>query len=224
MRRTYGTEHHRLLASFNPSLQTKYSAYPARCFFGTAPQLSVVGEAYGQSAAVSWLEIQLNDLSEFAGSRHKLTKERCKETAEIIARRYGHFKLTELMLFFHRLKSGDYGSFYGTIDPMMILKGLAAFSEQRNAAKETEALRKIREQRERQERDNRDIRRRYKERVPDAYSPEAPLSFVQYQLLGYDSMSDDRLRAEIEKIRRGKKKEPRDIIGILEAREMIKGR
>ena len=51
--------------------------------------------------------------------------------AEIIANEYGYFKVTEFLLFFYLFKTGKYGRFYGSADPMVIMEALKAFREER---------------------------------------------------------------------------------------------
>lgn len=165
------------------------------------------------------MEIQLNNLSEFAGCKEKLTTEQIAETAVMISDGYPHYKLTEFMLFFQRFKRCEYGKFYGAVDPMVILQALATFDEER---RKTYAARERKEQKDRcpdvhQEHDR--LRQRYKERVPGAFTSEAALSFLQYRLMGYDYMGDAELTEEISAIKEGRKKIP---AGAFQMIEMVK--
>lgn len=75
--------------------------------------------------------IQLAELSEYAGVKEKLTTRQLTDTALLIQQMYGHFKVTELMLFFRQFKSGRYGRFYGSVDPMLIMTALETFAGER---------------------------------------------------------------------------------------------
>lgn len=68
-----------------------------------------------------------------------------------------HLKLSEWMLFFHKLKAGHFGSFYGAVDGMKIGEALLKFVQWRN--KELDRIRQEQENQakaaEREEHDRR---------------------------------------------------------------------
>ena len=54
--------------------------------------------------------------------------------AQLIVGDYGYLKMTEVMLFLRRFKTGRYGSFYGNVDPIVIISALGRFVvEERNS-------------------------------------------------------------------------------------------
>jgi len=120
--------------TFSVANQARFTqpALVERCFFGTAPTLGMVGATWdgmtGNTAA-AWLSIQLADLGRFCGARDKLSDEQLSQTAQMISEDFFYLKVTELMLFFRWFKSGRYGKFYGTIDPMTITTALRQFVE-----------------------------------------------------------------------------------------------
>lgn len=179
-----------------------------RCFFGNAPQLGALCSAYGRDQAQTWLEIQLIDLSEFAGCRDKLTSNQISQLAEIIINTCSHLKLTELMLFFQRFKACDYGRFYGSVDPMVITGALTRFKEQRSAALEKHRMEQERREQAEADRLYDELKQRYRSRVPDAFTERASLTFLQYRLCGFDCMDDDTFAAEFDAIRSGTKPLP----------------
>ncbi len=174
-----------------------------RVYFGEAPTLGLVRAAYGRNIAEVWLELQLNDLSEFAGCKEKITKSQLVELSAMMLDEYGYFKLTEFMMFFQQMKRGHYGKFYGAVDPMQIMAALRDFYSERDKV--------ITERRKVQENEckaaERAIferkRRRYQDRVPKAFSKEAAATFLQYDLLGMDEMSDDVLHELLGKVAGG---------------------
>ena len=196
------------MASFNPSQQVEYTRDIDRCHFGTSPTLEIVRRGFGRRTAESWLQIQLNNLSDFAGCRDKLSTGQVQEMAGMIMATYPHFKLTEFMLFFQRFKRCDYGRFYGSVDPMVIMQSLAMFSIERSRAIREHNERKESQRKEADDREDSLLRQRYAARVPEAFTPQAPLSFLQYRLLGYDRMTDEELAAELAAIGRGDKTIP----------------
>lgn len=105
-----------------------------RCVMASAPTLYDIAREYGKNIAVKWLIVELNDYNNFAGVKEegKQSLAQLRQTALIIVSKYGYLKLSELLLFFGRLKSGDYCQMYGTIDPVKILRALGAFLNDRN--------------------------------------------------------------------------------------------
>ena len=102
-----------------------------RIYLGQAPTLNVIAQAYGINHLLSWLEIQLAALAEYAGARDKMTEEALHDLATIILAKYWYLRLSEFMLFIAEFKAGTYGRFYGAVDPMVIGEALRRFDEQR---------------------------------------------------------------------------------------------
>ena len=111
------------------------------CFFGEYPTLAEIRKNYGDKTPSAWLVPQLYNLSEYCGVKDKLEGAPLEETAFVIATEYYYLKISEIMLFFHRFKTGRYGRFYGCVDPLVITTALRDFAQERiNAivAKESE--------------------------------------------------------------------------------------
>ena len=115
------------LCTFNPDMQYKYCKDVDRCYIGKAPSLKVITEAYGEKTSFVWLQIQLKDLSEFAGCKDKLSIQQIEQTAKVIILEFGFMKVTELMHFFILFKSGKFGKFYGAVDGLVITEALQEF-------------------------------------------------------------------------------------------------
>lgn len=122
------------MEKFNPSLQYKCYSHPERCVSGSAPTLAEVNRDYGEQVAVDWLTIELNDYQNFVGVKeeNKATFDVVCELSRMILGRYYFLKLSELMLFFQRLKYGDYCEMYGCVDAVRILRALRSFVVERN--------------------------------------------------------------------------------------------
>lgn len=117
-----------LLERYKPENQAGWCMkHRERMFTGKAPRLREVAESYGDGPAMAWLSKQLQDLSEFSGAQSKLTPQQILQLSGLILSEYGHYKLTELMVFFHDYKTGRFGSFYGAVDPLAIMKSLREF-------------------------------------------------------------------------------------------------
>lgn len=153
----YGEEVDRLMTLFNPGRQAEYALRKERCYTGTAPRIGTMAEAYGANVAIAWLEIQIRDLSKYSGCKDKMTNVQVTETAMHILADWTHLKLTEFMLFFHYMKGGRYGHFYGAVDGMRITEALTDFSRTRAieiAAIEEAKARDAKEAEERRHRAN----------------------------------------------------------------------
>lgn len=130
MRRLYGTAE-QFLSVFNPALQLTVARHVERAYRGTAPQLATVSAGYGEAVSLVWLCIQIENVNVFAGVKEKMPVEREKELAGLILAEYDYLKVTELLLFFHRLKCGRYGRFYGAVDALFIASSLLTFLDER---------------------------------------------------------------------------------------------
>ena len=108
----------------NPTLQQYSAEHVERAFFGTAPTLFTLRHAYHDDAATIWMLPQLYDLNEYCGCKEKLDEAQMTQLARIIVNEFGYLKVSEIMLFLHRFKSGRYGRFYGAVDPLVIVTAL----------------------------------------------------------------------------------------------------
>lgn len=129
----YG-EAENFLKTFNPDMQAPYTRNETLCFAtDKAPSLARVKHTYGEKTAETWLEVQLRDLSEFSGSKEKMSIRQLEQLSKVIIQNYGYLKVTELMVFFQRFKAGYYGKFYGSVDTMTITTAIREFMEYRAA-------------------------------------------------------------------------------------------
>ena len=130
MRQRYGSAED-FLKLFTPDLQTATARNEDRAYLGTAPTLATMADGYGKQMVIVWLCIQIENINNFAGVKDKMPIARQKELAVLILTEYPILKASELLLFFHRLKCGRYGRFYGMVDALFITSSLLQFMEQR---------------------------------------------------------------------------------------------
>lgn len=95
------------------------------------PRLVHLAQAYEETFAVGWIQGQLLAVNDFAGAKAKLSDMQLNELAIQIRLEYGYLNVFEFILFCARLRSGKYEDFYGSIDPMRILKSLDSFCADR---------------------------------------------------------------------------------------------
>lgn len=120
------------LARMTPDAQKYAAQHPAKAFFSeSAPTMTVLRHAYGENMPAMWMLPQIFDLCEFTGVR-KMDDRQAINLANVIAQEYGYLKVSELLLFFYRMKTGRYGVFFGAVDPMRIMEALKQFMSERS--------------------------------------------------------------------------------------------
>lgn len=100
-----------------------------RAYNGISPTLEVVGIAYGEDSVTSWLYAFLEDFVLFV-NKGRLTSLQITDVARMMAEEK-HFKVTEVMLFFRRLKGAEYGRIFGQLDPLFIMDAFKKFLSHR---------------------------------------------------------------------------------------------
>ena len=105
---------------------------PSYCIFGNAPTLWTVNKTYGNGTAEEWLVYQFSDLSEFAGESKKINPQQLLQISQLMVADFGYLKMAEVMLFVRRFKTGRYGTFYGNVDPLVIMDSVGRFLVERN--------------------------------------------------------------------------------------------
>lgn len=185
----YGYGPETLMATYNPDNQRALTASLREVHMGPAPRLITVSQGYGFATARSWLKIQLNDLSTFIGVRQPLTVPQLHELSEMILADYGHLRISELMLFFQRFKRGHYGEIYGTLSPVTIFRALDRFANERidviNRFEREDRAAEF----ERHISQDEALRTRYATLVPNAFTPEAPCTYVEFLTRGLYRLS-----------------------------------
>lgn len=87
-----------------------------------------IAQAYGEEfCAYSFMKAHMVKVNEFAGVKSKMDDEQLADLCYQILSEYGYLNVFEFIVFCGRLRSGQYEDFYGSVDPMRILKSLASF-------------------------------------------------------------------------------------------------
>lgn len=123
------------LVEYNPSKQSEIvqSKYAFSDDFDTIASLS---RSLGNKVSSAWLFVQISDLNEFCGAKAKMSSETIKSFASIIATKYTYLTIGELMYFFFNCKAGEYGEFFGVVDPVKIGTMLKEFLKKRHDIRE----------------------------------------------------------------------------------------
>lgn len=129
VRQRFGNEQS-FLQRVNPDTRNYFGAHTKTAVMGDYPTLNDLDNAYGKGFSVEWL-IPLIDVLSLETTANNPKERQQLELARLIATEYRHFKITELLLFFYRFKTGRYGRFYGSVDPMVIACALRDFAAER---------------------------------------------------------------------------------------------
>ena len=127
----YGDAHNFALA-FNPNVQMKCAMNIERSLTGDAPTIRQLLHTYQIAQLQVWMMAQLHDLNEYVGVKNKMETEQMKALASMIILKSEYLKASEILLFFYKLKAGDFGAFYGTVDPQKVGEYLNTFKSWRS--------------------------------------------------------------------------------------------
>lgn len=110
----------------NPDTQAVFAADERKTIMGEYSTLAMLDQAFGNGAAAAWLVTLITNLNIFAGSR-SMDDHQVRSLALLLSQEYRDMKYSVMQLFFHRFKCGDFGRFYGKVDPMVITCALKDF-------------------------------------------------------------------------------------------------
>ena len=123
---------HRFALVFNPSVQIMCAMNIERSLMGNAPTIRQLLYTYQLEHVQIWVMAHLEDLNEYAGVKNKMATNHIKELASMIIVKSSFLKASEILLFFHKLKAGDFGGFYGVVDPLKVGESLNDFKDWRS--------------------------------------------------------------------------------------------
>lgn len=110
----------------NPDTQAVFAADERKTIMGEYSTLAMLDQAFGCGAAASWIVTLITNLNIFAGSR-SMDDHQVRNLALLLSQEYRNMKYSVMQLFFHRFKCGDFGRFYGKVDPLVITCSLKEF-------------------------------------------------------------------------------------------------
>ena len=112
---------------FSPTHWGYTLANPERAYTASCPTLSAYDRLYGEGSAEDWVCTQITVLFAASSSREKGLVDGIRLFSAAFAAEVRQYKLSELMLFFARYKSGKYDNSYASFDAKRI--GNAFFKE-----------------------------------------------------------------------------------------------
>ena len=103
-----------------------------RSLTGDAPTIRQLLYSYQIEQLQVWMMAQLHDLNEYVGVKNKMETAQMKALANVLIVESYYLKASEMLLFFYKLKAGDFGGFYGAVDPQKVGECLIAFKKWRS--------------------------------------------------------------------------------------------
>lgn len=85
-----------------------------------------------EGAAISFMNAHLLVVSDFVGAKNKITPNQLRAVGEQILTMFPTLTMVEFILFCARLRAGQYGIFYGSVDPQKILVAFKDFLKDRD--------------------------------------------------------------------------------------------
>lgn len=117
---------------FSPINQVRLLHNEERSILADTPSMGAVRNTWGDTFVTRWLATHLIELNEYCGVKEKMSINQINQCAKILISQYGYLKPQEFMIFFLKFKAGEYGRFYGSIDPMVISDAMREFMTYRN--------------------------------------------------------------------------------------------
>lgn len=115
--------------AFNPKTQVEFGRDERKSIMADYSTLAMLDMALGENSSSNWLSVAIGDLNIFCGSK-SMSNDQIEDLADFIASEYKDIKFSMMQLFFYRFKRGDFGKFYGKVDPMVITCALKDFVEE----------------------------------------------------------------------------------------------
>lgn len=107
-----------------------------KTIMGDYSTLEMLDIGIGENTSAKWLDILVNDLNKFSGSKN-MDEKQAESLAYLIAQEYKDVKYSIIQLFFYKFKCGYFGKFWGKVDPMVITCALKDFVAECEAKKQS---------------------------------------------------------------------------------------
>lgn len=137
------------LQAYHPQNAFRYAAQELRCHVGFAPTLRDSVGLYGHNFALEYVAMVVRDFVAYTSNQRGFTPDQMNQLANVIVLQYGGLKVTELLLFFVKCKSGEYLKMYSSLDARDITSGLCAWYRECNRIKGEHYYKMQQEERER---------------------------------------------------------------------------
>lgn len=98
------------------------------------PTLASIKKKFSDEFVLTYIELWIQDLNDFLNVKRKMTAGQRGQTAVFIYDEFYYFNLAEFNLVFSRIKKGDYGSLFESIDGSKIISCFREYDKERTDA------------------------------------------------------------------------------------------
>lgn len=117
------------ILAYAPIHAYSYAMREEQCHVGQAPSIREATAEFGCETVLNVIDALVRDFVNYACPARQFTPEQRKQLAYCILTTYRRLKITELILFFVKAKSGKFGKFYNAVEPLDITTKLAQWEE-----------------------------------------------------------------------------------------------
>jgi len=95
------------------------------------PTLAKVFKEYGHEFIIAYIEYWIDNLNDFINAARKMSPDQMGETAILIYQYYPYLNIADFNLVFTRIKHGEFGKLYESIDGVKILEYFRTYASER---------------------------------------------------------------------------------------------
>ena len=119
--------------AFNPGIQYSCAANIERSLMSDVPTIRQLLATYNENGVRVWLMAQMHNLNEATGVKTKMELNQMRMLSDVFLTKCPFLKASEVLIFFFKVRSGDFGPFYGSADAMLIGTFLDEFMKWRSS-------------------------------------------------------------------------------------------
>lgn len=107
-------------------IRTSIAAYQQN-----VPSLASIFKSYGQEFIIAYIEYWIDNLNDFTNASRKMNPDQMGETAIMVYQYYPYLNVADLNLVFTKIKQGEFGKLYESIDGVKILEYFRTYANER---------------------------------------------------------------------------------------------
>lgn len=104
---------------------------PALCLDSKTPSLAKIKKQYSEDFILAYIELWLDNLNDYINATRKLNVPQMQEIAILILQDYYYFNLADINLVFRKIKRGEFGKLFESLDGTKILSWFDEYAAQR---------------------------------------------------------------------------------------------
>ena len=104
---------------------------PALTIKSGAPTLGSIKKQYSEDFLIAYIAVWIVNLNDFVNASQKMNPAQIEETATLIFQDYYYLNLADINLMFKRIKKGEFGQLFSSIDGMKILSWFEKYAGER---------------------------------------------------------------------------------------------